>query len=246
MVLKAPILILPCAGRGTRLNIPYPKELHAIGPNKLLIDFSLKLAKEAGITDVIFVVTQDKLFHFKSVLGGQRFGLKLHFVIIEFLNSLPGASLLGCQYGHYELGYNTFIIGLPDTIIENPNAYEELLRSGKIPNLGVFKQPATKYDAVYSDKVNHVSNVIVKKSLRNDLGKFVGTWGIILIDFSNVKIISELMMSSPINLNGDIHLFGELIDQAISSNINKWHYTQIDGDYLDLGTWEAMYEYMGG
>lgn len=33
--------ILPCAGSGTHLGLPYPKEVHRIEPNFSLIDYSL-------------------------------------------------------------------------------------------------------------------------------------------------------------------------------------------------------------
>ena len=33
-------VILPCAGEGTRLSLPYPKEVHSIEKNKSLIDYS--------------------------------------------------------------------------------------------------------------------------------------------------------------------------------------------------------------
>ena len=33
-------VILPCAGEGTRLSLPYPKEVHSIEKNKSLIAVS--------------------------------------------------------------------------------------------------------------------------------------------------------------------------------------------------------------
>lgn len=46
---SAPItFILPCAGKGTRLGLPYPKEIHRIKPDVSLVDFSLGHIK-AGV-----------------------------------------------------------------------------------------------------------------------------------------------------------------------------------------------------
>ena len=50
-------VILPCAGEGTRLSLPYPKEIHSIEKNKSLIDYSFDLFSNYGRRDVQFVVT---------------------------------------------------------------------------------------------------------------------------------------------------------------------------------------------
>lgn len=49
--------ILPCAGSGTRLGLPYPKELHRILPGKSLIDFSLEhIRVKPELTEKVVVV----------------------------------------------------------------------------------------------------------------------------------------------------------------------------------------------
>ena len=50
-------VILPCAGEGTRLSLPYPKEIHSIEKNKSLIDYSFDLFANYGRRDVEFVIT---------------------------------------------------------------------------------------------------------------------------------------------------------------------------------------------
>ena len=50
-------VILPCAGEGTRLSLPYPKEIHSIEKNKSLIDYSFDLFSNYGRRDVEFVIT---------------------------------------------------------------------------------------------------------------------------------------------------------------------------------------------
>ena len=50
-------IILPCAGEGTRLSLPYPKEIHSIEKNKSLIDYSFDLFQNYGRRDVEFVIT---------------------------------------------------------------------------------------------------------------------------------------------------------------------------------------------
>ena len=50
-------VILPCAGEGTRLSLPYPKEIHSIEKSKSLIDYSFDLFSNYGRRDVQFIVT---------------------------------------------------------------------------------------------------------------------------------------------------------------------------------------------
>lgn len=56
--MKGTIAVLPCAGAGRRLGLPYPKELLAIGPGRLLIDETLDLlrATEAPLDGVVLVI----------------------------------------------------------------------------------------------------------------------------------------------------------------------------------------------
>ena len=49
-------VILPAAGKGSRLNLPYPKEILRINKDKALIDFSFDLFDTVPRHQVEFVV----------------------------------------------------------------------------------------------------------------------------------------------------------------------------------------------
>ena len=49
-------VILPAAGKGTRLNLPYPKEILRLDKNQALIDFSFDFFKDYNRNEVEFVV----------------------------------------------------------------------------------------------------------------------------------------------------------------------------------------------
>ena len=49
-------VILPAAGKGTRLNLPYPKEILRLNKDKALIDNSFELFKGLSREEVEFVV----------------------------------------------------------------------------------------------------------------------------------------------------------------------------------------------
>lgn len=54
--------ILPCAGSGTRLGLPYPKEIHRIEPDYSLIDYSLAhvCAKPELVKEIVVVIVPGK------------------------------------------------------------------------------------------------------------------------------------------------------------------------------------------
>jgi len=49
-------VILPCAGRGSRLGLPFPKELAPLGPGRCVIDSSLDLIREASAASDVRVL----------------------------------------------------------------------------------------------------------------------------------------------------------------------------------------------
>ena len=55
-------MVLPCAGKGTRLGLPYPKEIHRITRTKSLVDFSLEhvLTTPSLVSDVVTVLAPGK------------------------------------------------------------------------------------------------------------------------------------------------------------------------------------------
>src|SRR5690349_8186599 len=59
---EKPCVIVPCAGRGSRLCLPYAKELLAIAPGRTLIDEALDLLSP-HLTElrVVVVISRDKM-----------------------------------------------------------------------------------------------------------------------------------------------------------------------------------------
>ncbi len=55
-------VIMPCAGSGTRLGLPYPKEIHLVARDTALMDFSLSLCEDARalVGSVSIVLTPEK------------------------------------------------------------------------------------------------------------------------------------------------------------------------------------------
>ena len=54
--MKKLTVIMPAAGKGTRLNLPYPKEIMRFDKDKALIDNSFDLFKESLRDEIHFVI----------------------------------------------------------------------------------------------------------------------------------------------------------------------------------------------
>ena len=49
-------VILPAAGKGSRLNLPYPKEILRLNNDDALIDYSFNFFRDYGRKDVEFII----------------------------------------------------------------------------------------------------------------------------------------------------------------------------------------------
>jgi NDP-sugar pyrophosphorylase family protein len=107
-------VILPAAGKGTRLNLPYPKEILRLNNDEALIDHSFNFFRDYGRKDVEFVViiNEDKP-ELLSYLAKYKDRYNISFVYQnpnerEYTGAIKSASHL---FGEHNL------VLLPDTIM---------------------------------------------------------------------------------------------------------------------------------
>lgn len=110
-------VILPAAGKGTRLNLPYPKEILRLDKDQALIDHSFNFFRDYGRKDVEFVI----------VINEEKTG------IIEYLSKYKDRFNISFTYqnpneheytGAIKSARHLFgehnVILLPDTIMKLP------------------------------------------------------------------------------------------------------------------------------
>lgn len=91
-------IIIPCAGNGSRLGLPFPKELAPLGPGRVLIDSCLDLAEKAAENSDIRILLMD------DGLRGQT-----EYYIRDRLPDIPLARV---RQGRTAFGMTDGIIGL--------------------------------------------------------------------------------------------------------------------------------------
>ena len=78
--------LIPAAGKGVRLGLPYPKELYPVIRNnryKPVAQFVLDNLVAAGMQHVIFVVNETKHQLIGYFGSGKRFGCQISYVVQE-------------------------------------------------------------------------------------------------------------------------------------------------------------------
>lgn len=110
-------VILPAAGKGTRLNLPYPKEILRLNNTEALIDNSFNFFRDYGRKDVEFVVIiNENKPELLSYLAKYKDRYNISFVYQnpnerEYTGAIKSASHL---FGEHN------IVLLPDTIMRLP------------------------------------------------------------------------------------------------------------------------------
>jgi glucose-1-phosphate thymidylyltransferase len=128
--------LVPAAGKGQRLNLPYPKELYpVIRDNRYtpVAQFVLENLRAAAVRHVVVVINETKHQLIGYFGDGHRFGLEISYVVQEQNGSQGGSTspgLAGALDCSYHLTRNkTVLFGMPDTVMEPVNVFELLLRS---------------------------------------------------------------------------------------------------------------------
>ncbi|MFN3335463.1 MAG: sugar phosphate nucleotidyltransferase, partial [Caldilinea sp.] len=81
--------LIPAAGKGVRLGLPYPKELYPVIRNnryKPVAQFVVDNLTLAGLRHIVLVINETKHQLVGYFGNGQRFGCNISYVVQEALN----------------------------------------------------------------------------------------------------------------------------------------------------------------
>ena len=232
-------VILPCAGEGTRLSLPYPKEIHSIEKNKSLIDYSFDLFSNYGRRDVQFVITLNEnktelvkyLSRYKS-----RFDISFTFfnpAETEYTGSIKSAKHL---FGEKNL------VLLPDTFLKMKSSQDIVnLVSDSLNETGFtfFYKKENDHNMLRTkgslsiDKNNLVQEYEDKP--QEDLDNFNAFWTAFAFRKRVFDNCIEFMEKSTLK-----HRL--LVGEIKNTPIYKSKAIEVE-DYVDLGTWEQIYKF---
>ena len=233
-------VILPCAGEGTRLSLPYPKEIHSIEKNKSLIDYSFDLFSNYGRRDVEFIITLNEnktdlvkyLSRYKS-----RFNISFTFFNpseTEYTGSIKSAKHL---FGEKNL------VLLPDTFLKLKSSQDILnLVSDSLNETGFtfFYKKENNPDmlktkgALFIDDNDLVQEYEDKP--QEDLNNFNAFWTAFAFRKRVFDDCIEFMEKSTLN-----HRL--LVGEIKNTLIYKSKAIEVE-DYIDLGTWKQIFKFI--
>lgn len=235
--------LVPAAGRGIRLALPYPKELYPVirdNRYKPIAQFVLDNLIAAGLRHVVFVINETK----HQLLGyfghGRRFGCCISYVVQEPVDeqdrsTSPGlADALDAAY-HLTRGKTTFF-GMADTVMQPKDVFVRAWQQAAADDdviLALFTTSRPEQFGMVRLDADARVVAIVDKPRHTDLTDMWGCmiWRPRFTEFLHESIHDRGMTD-----------FAEIMNSAIHHGLRLRGVRVGDGTYMDLGTYEGIRE----
>lgn len=237
--------LIPAAGKGVRLGLPYPKELYPIireNRYKPVAQFIVDSLVSAGVPEIVFVINETK----HQLLGyfgdGGRFGCHIAYAVQESRASDAQSTSPGLAHAldsaHHLIRRKTVFFGMADTIVEPQNVFGRAwAAAGADDDMMLVVFPTSrpeKFGMVRTDDAGRVIEV-VDKPRQTTLTEM---WGGIIWR----PRFTEHLHHSVRRGVGD---FALILNDAIAQGMRVRAFPVRDGSYADLGTYEEIGELDG-
>jgi glucose-1-phosphate thymidylyltransferase len=233
--------LIPAAGKGVRLGLPYPKELYPVIRNnhyKPISQFVIDNLTNAGLGHIVFVVNETKHQLMGYFGNGQRFGCNISYVVQEVIegktkSTSPGlAHALDSAY-HLTKGKTVFF-GMADTLMQPPDVFARAYQAASPSDDAILALFTTtrpeKFGMVKMDQENCVLEIIDKPKSTN----LTEMWGCIIWRPKFTEYLHECVFEQGISD------FAKIMNDAIQAGMNFRGVHMADGAYIDLGTYEEI------
>lgn len=235
--------LVPAAGKGVRLGLPYPKELYPVireNHYKPIAQFILGNLTDAGLKHLVFVINETKHQLIEFFGNGQRFGCNISYVVQESeknqnTSTSPGlAHALNSAY--HLIRDKTVFFGMPDTIMHPGDVFTRAHAATRQDDDAVLVLFPTdrpqKFGMVRMDESQEVIE-IVDKPRETDLTHM---WGCIIWKPSFTEFLNDCIQ------NRQVSDFAFIMNSAIHSGLRFRGVIIPNGTYADLGTYEEIME----
>lgn len=225
-------VVMPAAGKGSRLGLPYPKEIMHLEENKALIDYSFDFFKNRSREEVEFVVIiNEHKTDIVKYLSRYKDRYKISFTFQDpNEHEYTGA----IKSGYHLFGENNVVM-LPDTLMKlkpGVDLYDRVMNNLKSKGFVFFyKQEDNPLMLATKGSLN-VDNGFVKAyedKPKSDFGRFNAFWCSFAFTKSAFPMCMNFMEKSTLREGFDPE------EIKLTPIYNSMGIEVLD--YIDLGTW---------
>lgn len=235
--------LIPAAGKGVRLGLPYPKELYPIIHNnryKPVSQYVVENMTASGIHHIVMVINETKHQLIGYFGDGHRFGCSMSYAVQEPRETDSGSTSPGLadalDSAYHLIRGKAVCFGMADTIMNPKDVFARTLEGGETGDdvlLGLFEtNRPEKFGMVELDRGNLVK-CIVDKPRQTDL-KYM--WGFIIWRPSFTEHLHQCREKDSIND------FAQIMNLAIQKGLRFRGVIMEGGSYADLGTYDEILE----
>ena len=236
--------LIPAAGKGVRLGLPYPKELYPVIRNnhyKPISQFVLSNMTTTGVNHVVFVINETKHQLIGYFGDGHRFGCHISYVVQELIDSQNKSTSPGLAHAldsaYHLIKGKTVFFGMADTIMQPTHVFKQAHKNLSPDDdviLVLFPtEHPEKFGMVRTNQVDQVIEIIDKPSTTD----LTYMWGCIIW---RPRFTEH--MHKCVNQKGNSD-FANIMNNAIENGQKFRGFYVNDGVYIDLGTYEEIMEF---
>jgi glucose-1-phosphate thymidylyltransferase len=234
--------LIPAAGKGIRLGLPYPKELYPIIRHdryKPVSQFIVDQMLTAAVTHIVFVINETKHQLIGYFGNGSRFNCHFSYVVQEHAEMTSSSTSPGLAYALDSAFHLTrrklVFFGMADTIIQPNGIFLEGLT--KIEEFEVVlclisTNSPSKFGMVNYSSDGNVVEIIDKPTTTSLTHMWACMlWKPIFTEYLHEQILKEN--------NGD---FAKIMNCAMNDGVSFGSVVIENGNYIDLGTYDELME----
>lgn len=234
--------LIPAAGKGVRLGLPYPKELYPVIRNnryKPVAQFVLDNMVEAGMQHIVFVINETKHQLIGYFGNGKRFGCNISYAVQDRRDDDNGSTSPGLAHaldaGYHLVRGKTVCFGMADTIMQPESVFTHAYSQAHGDDdviLALF--PTERPEKFGMVRMDHDGRVveIVDKPRQTDLTYM---WGCIIWRPSFTEYLHSAVAQGVAD-------FAQIMNSAIQNGMSFRGVCMQGGTYIDLGTYEEIVE----
>lgn len=235
--------LIPAAGKGLRLSLPYPKELYPIirhNRYKPVAQFVLESLVVSGIKHMVFVINETKHQLIAYFGDGHRFGIDISYVVQEPMYENGSSTSPGLAHaldaGYHLIRGKTVFFGMADTIMQPTDVFcRAFQQMDANDDVALILFPTTHPEKFGMVRLNEDSYVeeIIDKPRKTDLTEM---WGCIIWRPRFTEHLHYCLRKT------EIRDFAQIMNTGIRQGLKFRGVRMTSGSYIDLGTYEEIME----